>query len=356
MTSDLPGETGAPDPGLDRLFSTLTAAGTPAELAGEQDALAMFRANVRPPATPAPIRRRAHALRFPARWSVRLAAVAAAVAVSGAAAAAYAAVLPQPVQHLAHNVLGFAGVPDVHRPSPAHTTRHHHRSGHRGSAPVVALPTATATTPAGSAASPTGSASASPTASTAADRLRLAVTAVSVRITAGSPVTIDGRLSRGGAGVTGVTVWLIERPAGQRRWHAVGSGQTTTDGNVAVSVPALAENAVFRLMIPHKAVSRSVLVVVSPPISAVLNPGSAGAPDTLVLTAEYARTGDFVVLEVQALAGTWRKLNYLRLSTTGQATFRLPSTWHQDREVRVVLLATARHGAAVSNTVMVPPS
>ncbi len=48
MTSDLPGEPGTFEPGLDQLFRTLTAPATPDERAGEQDALAMFRANVRP--------------------------------------------------------------------------------------------------------------------------------------------------------------------------------------------------------------------------------------------------------------------------------------------------------------------
>ena len=146
MNSDLRRETGSPHPGVDRLFRTLTAGGTAAELAGEHDALAMFRANVRPPAGPAAAPagpatapagpatapagswRSARILRFPVRWSVRLAAVAAAVAVGGTAAAAYAAVLPDPVQHLAHSVLGFAGVPDRQGGSAQDTSGRYGRS------------------------------------------------------------------------------------------------------------------------------------------------------------------------------------------------------------------------------------
>jgi hypothetical protein len=368
MTSDLPGETGAPDPGLDRLFRTLTAAGTPAELTGEHEALAMFRATMRPPAgpalapgradaePPAGSRRSGRLFRFPARWSVRLAAVAAAVAVSGAAAAAYAAVLPSPVQHLAHNVLGFAGVPDIRQPGQAHgTSPHHARSGHHGQSPVLAPPTTPATTPSGSAAGPTGSVSASPTAGAAAGRLRLSARVATAQITAGSPVVIDGRLTRRGAGVQGVTVTLIERLAGQRHWRAVASGQTTTDGNVVVSVPALTENAVFRLLIPHAAVSPSMVVTVSPPLTAGLDVGAPGAPDTLVVSTEYARAGDMLVLEVQAAGGGWRQVRFRRLTASGQASFSLSGNWPGNREFRVVLLATIRHGAAVSNTVTVPP-
>jgi len=53
MISDLPGDIGPLDPAVDELFRTLTSEPTPAELAGEQSALAMFRANITPPASPA---------------------------------------------------------------------------------------------------------------------------------------------------------------------------------------------------------------------------------------------------------------------------------------------------------------
>ena len=125
---------------------------TPDELAGEQDALAMFRANVvhprarclparscrpvpagtafrRPPASPgAGSRRSAARVRPPLRWGIRLAA-AGTLALGGTAAAAYATALPAPVQHIAHAVLGFAGVPDDSRGSAPSPHRHHHHTG-----------------------------------------------------------------------------------------------------------------------------------------------------------------------------------------------------------------------------------
>ena len=368
MNSDLRRETGSPHPGVDRLFRTLTAGGTAAELAGEHDALAMFRANVRPPAGPAAAPagpatapagpatapagswRSARILRFPVRWSVRLAAVAAAVAVGGTAAAAYAAVLPDPVQHLAHSVLGFAGVPDRQRGSAQDTSGRYGRSAHRQPNPAAA-PSTPATTPSGSPAAATGTASPTP----GAGGLLLSLTAATVHITAGAGAVIDGRLTQSGLGVEGVTVTLVERLAGHEAWRIAGSGPTTSDGNVAVSVPALTANAVFRLTVRGAVLSPSVTVTVSPPITVVLDVRSAPASDTLVVSTEYARAGDLVALQVQAADGSWLPLRYRPLGAGGQASFSFSGKWLGNREVRVVLLATISHAAAVSTAELVPP-
>jgi len=353
MNSDLRSETGSPHPGVDRLFRTLTAGGTSAELAGEHDALAMFRTNVGPPAGPAAVPAgfapSTRVFRFPVRWGVRLAAVAAAVAVGGTAAAAYAAVLPQPVQHLAHSMLGFAGVPDRQGSSAPGTSGRHGPSPQQPH-PVQAGSTP-ATTPSGSPAGATGTASPTP----GAGDLLLSATAASVHITAGSGAVIDGQLTRSGAGVQGVTVTLVERLAGHAAWRVAGSGPTTSDGNVAVSVPALTANAVFRLAVPGAVVSPSVTVTVSPPITAVLDVGPAGLADTLVVSTEYARAGDVAALQVQAADGSWLPLRYRPLGAGGQASFGLSGTRLANRAVRVVLLATVSHTAAVSNAEIVPP-
>jgi hypothetical protein len=350
MNSDLRGETGSPHPGVDRLFRTLTAAGTSAELAGEHDTLAMFRANIHPraglEAEHAGSRRSARVFRLPVRWGVRLAAVAAAVAVGGTAAAAYAAVLPEPVQHLAHSVLGFAGVPDRPAGSFHGTSGHHARSPHDQPHPVLAV-----STPAGSSAAATGTASATP----GAGGLVLSATAASTRITAGSGAVIDGRLTQSGAGVQGVTVTLVGRLAGQEAWRVAGSGQTTSDGNVAVSVPALTANAVFRLVVRGAALSPSVAVKVSPPITAILDVSSTGVSDLLVVSTEYARAGDVVVLQVQAADGSWLFLRNRPLNASGKTSFGLSGKRLGDRDVRVVLLATVTHATAVSIAVLVPP-
>jgi len=143
---------GPREPGLDPLIKLLTSEGTPSELAGEADALAMFRAagaaadaaasaaartaaanaatdrHAQPAVTadppvpgspvpgptvpggprPAPVRP-LHGWRRPGRL-IAAAALAAAAAV---VTAAYTANLPAPVQHVAYRALGFAGVPDA---------------------------------------------------------------------------------------------------------------------------------------------------------------------------------------------------------------------------------------------------
>ncbi len=176
-----------------------------------------------------------------------------------------------------------------------------------------------------------------------------------MHITAGAGAVIDGRLTQSGAGVQGVTVTLVERLAGHAAWRIAGSGPTTSDGNVAVSVPALTANAVFRLTVRGAVLSPSVTVTVSPPITVVLDVSSTATSDTLVVSTEYARAGDLVALQVQAAGGSWLPLRYRPLGAGGQASFSLSGTRLGNREVRVVLLATVSHAAAVSTAEMVPP-
>ena len=69
MNQDLPFPDG--DPGLDQLFRTLTSAPDQAELSGQDAALAMFRANISPPASPPRPSRRRNSSRKSTRRSTR---------------------------------------------------------------------------------------------------------------------------------------------------------------------------------------------------------------------------------------------------------------------------------------------
>lgn len=373
MISDLPGDIGPLDPAVDELFHALTSEPTPAELSGEQSALAMFRANISSPASPAtaPITTGGagaeakpsvtRLFRRSPGWGIRLAAAVVIVLAVAMASAAYTAVLPQPVQLLAHQVLGFAGVPNPPRSGhPGGSGGHHHgmpTSGRSGSSPGHATPGSSA--PGGTSGpsahkSATPSASPTPSPSAATGRAQLSASASSAEIPAGSQVVIDGQLTRSGAGVQGVTVQLIERFVGHRFWHLAGTGQTTADGNVAVTVSAVPANAVFRLRVPHVAHSASVLVTVVPQVTATLIKGAAGLRDVLAVSTQYAHPGNVVRLEVQT-GGGWTYLRQRRLNGAGKTAFVLSGRRLKNREVRVVLLATARHAAAVSNSQTVPP-
>ncbi|HTX83204.1 MAG TPA: hypothetical protein VME44_13535 [Streptosporangiaceae bacterium] len=390
MISELPGDVGPLDPGVNELFRTLTSEPTPAELADEQSALAMFRANISPPASqptvpiatgpipngpiptanPAPDRsRRAaaapgrHGTRLFRRsggWGIRLAAAVVIVIAIALASAAYTAVLPQPIQLLAHRVLGVIGVPSPHHSGhPARSSRGQHRSTPPQSGRSPGHPNPGGSAPAGTP-SPRAHKSATPTASpshspSATGPAKLSASASSAEVTAGAKVVIDGQFTRSGIGVQGVTIQLIERFVGHPLWHLAGTAQTTTDGNVTVTVPAVTANAVFRLRDVGVAHSANVLVIVAPPVTATLTPGAAGLRDVLMVSTLYAHRGNVVQLDVLK-SGIWTYLRERRLNAAGKTAFVLSGKRLQNLEVRVVLLATARHGSSISNTQTVPPT
>jgi len=390
MSSDLTDGAASADPGIDQLFRILTAGPTRNELAGERDALAMFRANAGPLASPAarhrapaavngtpavangtpavakgttvPIpvgrpateKRHDRRVQWPGRWSMRLAAAGVIAIVGGTAAAAYASALPAPVQDLAHKVLGIVGVPASHHHLGTAGTHGHHGSGPAGlsgSSPGRhGHPSQTAK------ASPSPHAHASPTASLSSPKATgpavLAASASSTDIAAGTVPVIDGQLTRSGTGVKGVTVTLVERLAGHPFWHVAGTGQTTSGGNVAIAAKPLAENAAFRLRIPGGVHSASVLITVRPQVTVVLTESSA-LRDLLAVTTQFANRGNVVWLQVQSASGSWINVRSKRLTAAGTTWFSLSRQRFKDKTVDVMLVATVRHGSASSNTATV---
>ncbi|HTZ93814.1 MAG TPA: hypothetical protein VMB74_15585 [Streptosporangiaceae bacterium] len=390
MSSDLTGGADSADPGIDQLFRILTGGPAEGELAGEQDALAMFRANVSPLASqglvngatvpfrpiqdgsipagrPAsePKRSVRHPFRAPARWGLRLGVAGVIAIAGGTAAAAYAAVLPAPVQNLAHQLLGGIGVPDAHHRQHTGSSRGHgHQIGASGSHSSTA-PGRSARPSQGVKPSPSVHASVkpstsprvspSPSPSTTTGSAVLTASAPSTNIPAGTAPVINGQLTRSGTGIPGVTVTLIERLTGQLLWHVAGTGQTDPAGNVTVTGPPLTQNAVFRLRFPGGVHSTGVLVTVTPQVDVVLTPGASALRDLLTVTTQYARAGNVVWLEVQSANGTWVKLRKKRLNADGKTWFILSGKRLKNKTVEVLLVATIRHASAVSNTAIVPP-
>jgi hypothetical protein len=183
----------------------------------------------------------------------------------------------------------------------------------------------------------------------------LVASASSPVVDAGSQPLIDGQLTRAGTGIKGVTVTLIERLAGRRFWRVAGTGQTTSGGNVAITGPALATNAVFRLRIPGGVHSTSVPVTVTPRVTVVLNPGASGLRDLLTVSTQYAHRGNVVWLQVQSASGSWVNVRSKRLNAAGTTWFILSGKRLANKTVQVVLVATVKHGSAASNAVPVPP-
>ncbi|MGO8957928.1 MAG: hypothetical protein ACLQFR_11240 [Streptosporangiaceae bacterium] len=380
MNSDLQGELGPLDPGLDQLIELLTANPDSGELAGEQAALAMFRDNSRASAGPSWLRGGAagkagrttrpagRAARISARWTLRVAGATALTLAGGLTAAAYANVLPAPVQHLAHVALSFADVPDAHHTQPRRRPPVQHSSspaGGQSSSPgstkpapsrrAPASPRPTTARSAAPSASPTPAPSASPSRSVAAGPLQLTASRLSSPINAGSAAVIDGQLTKAGNGLAGATITLLDRQSRHEAWQVAGTGVTNAAGDVSVTSPAITTNTAFRLTGPDGASSAIVRVTVRPAISVVLDPGTSGLRDALVVSTQYARRGNIVVLQIESSTGAWVDVRGRTLNANGQARFSVSAAKLQNRVLRVRLLATVRHAAAVSNTVTVPP-
>jgi hypothetical protein len=350
---DLLGDLLSTDPGLDALLGRLTADPEPDELAGENAALAMFRANhaaaprLAYAAAPDRARGSVTARRAGRRRGHRARFIAAAVtlAAAGFAVAAYTEALPAPLQQAAYHALGFAGVPSAHHhPAPAAAASSSPtRTGSHGAAP-----------------SPSGSRHASAPASRPSTssqtpgpgQAALSITVASGRVVAGQSVTCTGRLTDRAGGVPGATLNLLERAAGQPGWQPAGTAATGSNGEAVLTVTDLTTNAAFRLKGPDATLSGPVLVIVVPPIRAsVGKPGRAS--DMITASSPLASAGDTVVLQVLA-AGHWQSTQKAHLNAARQAGFAVPVTaLARQREYRVVLLPTAAHAMSVSNAVMI---
>jgi hypothetical protein len=356
VAADVTHETGIHEAGLDELLRALTGPAEPAEMSGEQSALAMFRGNLTPSAgaqdgargrvawwAAAPGRSSTRPIRKPVRWNLRLVAAAAVVVCGGMAAAAYAAALPAPVQHLVHDVFQFAGVPEG---TPGRAG-----AGH-GTAPVGNRPTTPASAGGGA---PSGGPSAGAAAPSApAGAAVLSAAADSTTVTAGTSVVVSGQLSWPGHVVSGLTMTVLERQDLTLDWHVVGSVLTSAAGNGVVTVPVVSTNAVFRVAVSGVAVSPSIRVTVVPAVSLALQVGSGGITDVATVSAPYAQSGNVVVLQVSADGGAWTYLRQGTLTVLDRTSFLLTASRLGNDEIRAVLLPTGLHAGSVSAPVSVP--
>jgi hypothetical protein len=362
IPGDLLGDIVSSEPGLDALLGMLTAGAAPGELAGENAALAMFRASRRPAAPPpghdapdpgtartaafAPGPHPSRAARHgrPARRAGLITAAVTLAAAAGFAVAAYTEALPAPLQRAAYHALGFAGVPAARHSAPGAAPSH--PPGHArqpGAAPTPGR-SQQAAAPASPQPSTPGRTPAGPS--------TLSITVAGGRIIAGQGDTFSGRLTGRSGAVQGAILNLLERAAGQPGWHLAGTATTGRNGSAVVTVLDLTTNAAFRLEGPGGTQSRAVLVIVVPPVSASVS-SSGPRADTVTASSPLAAAGDTAVLQI--LSGAhWLRLQAGRLDSSGQAGFQVPLRARQ-RMYRVVLLPTASHGMSVSNAVAVPP-
>lgn len=391
MTRDPLDDAGSRDPGVSALFDHLTRPGTPDELAGEQAARAMFAAANAVRAQPrtagitqspprqlasrrtADRRTRKAPVRRGGQVGGRLIAAATVIAAAfGFAAAGYAEVLPPPLQHVAYQILGFAGVPNAPG-SPGSTLTSGpaaSRSRHPGGRPTSAQPTtggqaspspSPGTTSSTSASpsprhhsprpgspSPTPSSPGSPSPS---GPVSLLLSAAQSQIVAGDSVQFTGSLTKDGQPEPGIRLTLLELIAGHSTWKRVAHARTGAQGELTLTVSAVTKNAAFLIADPHGARSSEVSVVVAPPVSLSVARVSHRV-DRLAVASPLAQRGDVVELEVSASDGSWRVLQTHRLHKAGRTAFTVVVR-KVSLTYRAVVLATDVHGQSVSTTVTV---
>lgn len=362
-----PDEPGLGGAGLAGLVGALTAAPSPAELAGEQEALAAFRtvqaeragrAAAASP-SPGPVRPRR-----PARLAWRLRAGlagATAAALAGAMSAAYAAALPAPVQHFAYHVLGFAGIPDS---GPAHDGSPTPGPGSSTRAGSASPPSRSAS--GGGTGSPSGRPSPGrsgtarhkhggpkPGKPGASGATTITIAAPRARVAAGTPVVLTARARSHGRPERGITLRLQERPVGQARWRAAGAAVTAPGGTAMVKTAPLTASASFRFTDAAGDVSATVTVTVAPAVTARLARPPGKDHVAVSVSAPLASPGDRVILQVRS-GRTWRDVRSRRLGQGGEPVVIAAPLRLGGRTVRVLVPATGVHAAVVSSALTLP--
>jgi hypothetical protein len=358
----------------DPVVQALTGPATGDELAGEEAALAAFRAAV-------PVRSRR---RFAGRLGVGGSALAIAVALSGGVAAAYTSALPAPLQRVAYDVGGWLAVPPPDRPPPKQSagkhkstptptpsglaptpstpvivpsttpptpstgpsTHHHVVSKPKPSTKPKPTPSTVASTPPASPPpSPTPTPTPTPT-STPIVPGSITITVSSSKVPVNSSVSVIGHLATSsGAAIVNHQVWLIERLAGANTASEIASGVTGSDGSVTLTATDLTRSVRLRLVVGQGVHSAAVPVIVMPTVSVALS--VSGSSYVASVTTDGGQPGDTVELQRRTVSG-WVAVTSGPLDSTGGVAFSVQAPVKRTEHYRVVLPRTRAHGFATA--------
>lgn len=346
----------------DPLVLALRAPGTEAELAGEDEYLAAFRAS-RPHG--GSVHRLAGRIGLGATTAV------AAVVLTTGVAAAYTQVLPDPVQRIVHQVLGPVGVPAPPHRHPAAAPQ-----------PKVVPPTPDATAPPASPSGastphrPTGTSSAptgtptpgplptpapalpvppvtgptvvpAPSATTSPRPVHripaaLSVSASSGRALVGSTVVVTGTVSDDQGRPLGRRTVRLLASTQHGSWSVVSTTRSDRSGRVTLRLPQLTESTRLQLRTDHQVRSTAVTVVAMPVVTAAVS--EASGTSTLGVTVHGGQPGDQVVLLVRR-DGRLVRIGSARLDANLQAVLTRATPKRPTRLV-VRVLGSARHASA----------
>lgn len=351
----------------DPFVRALRAPGSSSELGEEEEYAAAFRAE-------GP---RARVVPLPRRLAGRLGAggaVIAAVALTGGVAAALTGNLPEPVQQIAHSVLG-APAPEPEDPSRAPRPAESSPAGSpSGTASAAVTPSgrpsrssapgrgAEATAPPGPGASATDSASPepseSPSTGQSAEPTPVPVTVSAVSMTSSAHLTpYGGSLTLGGQATTaagepaaGVPVALLANTGSG--WHRLARVTSDDSGAVSASTGPITGRARYRWRTRPHVLSGTWRVKVQ----ATLTGSSTSTDTTTVITADPvgAAPGD----AVQLITRVRRQPTVVATTTvdsSGRASFEFPTPKRRHAFV-VHLVATRDHTGARARVTVTPPA
>lgn len=395
------------------LERALRAPGSPAELSGEGEYLAMFRAEQSAGATVTPIGASRGTGRRAARrlgTSSTLAMVFA-VATAGVAAA-YSSNLPSPVQRAVHSVLAPLGVPaaeprqPVADPEPPHSPEPTPAATSSPSLPSPSVlppparvsdrptasssasvdpsmepsmesstepsvsestdptasespspsdsPSATPTDPATPTDTPASTPSPTDTATTTPAVVAPAAVSISSagagqKVAPGGTAIVSGRVT-GADGSPVADVRVVLQAHGSAGWRRLAVTRSAADGSVAVASGPVTETTVVRLR-AQRALSAPRQLVVQPTLTATATTGDTVA--TIAASSDGGRAGEQVLLR------TWRNGRWVtdqrgRLDAAGGVRFDVPVP-AGSRVYVVRLVASATHAVADARVTVTPP-
>jgi hypothetical protein len=356
----------------DDLVRALRAPGSAAELGDEQRYVSAFRdagrSNVRS---------------LPARAVGRLGAggtaVVVTVALTSGVAAAYTGHLPDPVQRIAHSVIGAP-------PPNAHVHRVPEASGTPGPGSTMSPGLGGATTPPGSpstsgaslpgvpeasatpgghttsgagpsqgpSASPTGepTGTASPTSPVSSAAAALSISAAAHRVGLGQTSVLSSVVTDDtGAALAGQGVVLQERGPRLRHWRTVVQATTDSTGLATATTPPATRTERFRWHAGPGVHSTPWLMQMVPTLTVTAE--TAGSTTSIIPATQGALPGDRIQL-FRHVAGHTRLVRRASLDSTGSATISV-LTPHRRASYVVRLLRTRLHAGARGRVVVVPP-
>ncbi|MGC4112889.1 MAG: hypothetical protein QM747_21225 [Nocardioides sp.] len=359
----------------DDLVRALRAPGTTTELADQEQYVAAFRQAGRSNVRSLP-------RRAVGRLGAGGTAVVVTVALTSGVAAAYTGHLPDPVQRIAHHVIG---APSPEAPGRGHPEASHGRQGPDGtssdgpSGTSSTAPNGTPSSGATSGATPsagtsptagghsgapgngpsqspgspsTGPTTGAPTPATSGGAAAAAMTmsAPSHRVGFEQGATLSG-LVTDASGTALPAHLVVLQVRGPRHWRPVEEVTSDDAGVATATTPAIAQSGRYRWHAGPGVHSTPWLLRMVPVVTMSAQVG--GSTTTLTPTAQGSRPGDRIRI-LRHTAGRTVPIRRARLDSTGSTTLSVLTPRRRAAYV-VVLLPTKRHAGARSRVVVTPP-